>query len=548
MPARVRAPELAGRGGWIGVERPLSLQALRGRIVLLDFWTYCCVNCVRLLAELRPLEEHFADELVVIGVHSPKFPREADHEAVVRAVVRHRVTHPVLDDPDLTTWQQYGVRAWPTVVLIDPKGYVVGSVSGEGCRPVLEEAITALVAEHEAGGTLRRGPVDVSSRELPPGPLAFPGKVAACADGRRLAIADTGHGQVLVCSLDGLLLEAHTGFYEPQGVRFDGTSLLVCDTAADRVIRSTGEVVADGIASPWDLVADADGTWVVAEAGRHRLVRIRPGEHTVRVAAGTGAEDLADGPGPKALLAQPSGLARTADGFAFVDAESSALRLLTAEGRVVTLVGQGLFEWGASDGPREVARLQHPLGVAASPDAEGIYVADTFNSLLRVWADGALHTLPVAGLEEPGGVDLLPDGRLVVADTNNHRVVLVDPETGDVEPLLIDESWLFALDAEPVTVAAGAAVPVPVAVDLGDEELDDSSGLAPVRVTVEARPHELLEGGGGRWELASATGTVEARAGEAGGGMLLVEVAASTCHDGLCSVRVHRRRHQLEVS
>ncbi len=547
MPARVRAPELVGRGGWIGVDRPLSMKGLRGKVVLLDFWTFCCVNCIRVLNELRPLEELFADELVVVGIHSPKFPREADHEAVVQAVARHRVTHPVLDDPDLTTWHQYGVRAWPTVVLVDPKGYVVGTVSGEGCRPVLEQAIAALVAEHEAQGTLRPGSMSVGWTGPPPGPLAFPGKVAVSADGGRLAIADTGHGQVLVCSVDGLLLEAHTGFYEPQGVRFDEDTVLVCDTAADRVIRSTGEVVADAIASPWDLAADGDGTWLVAEAGRHRLVRIRPGEHTVRVAAGTGGEDLADGPGPKALLAQPSGLARTPEGFAFVDAESSALRLLTGDGRVVTLVGQGLFEWGDSDGPGEVARLQHPLGVAATPDGRRIYVADTFNSLLRVWADGVLRTLPVKGLEEPGGLDVLPDGRLVVADTNNHRVVLVDPETGRLDPVVIDESWLFAADAQPLAATPGGRLSVPVAVELGDEELDDSSG-APVRVTVEARPRSLLEGGGGRWELASANGTAEIRAGEAGGGLLLVEVAASTCRGGVCAVRVHRRRHPLEVS
>ena len=547
MAKPVRAPELAGRGGWIGVDRPLTLKALRGKVVLLHFWTFSCVNCLRVLAELRPLEELFADELVVVGVHSPKFPREADHQAVVNAVARHRVTHPVLDDPDMVTWQQYGVRAWPTLVLVDAKGYVVGSVSGEGCRPVLEQAIAGLVDEHAGQGTLRPGPAAVSFTGPPAGPLAFPAKVAVSDDGRRLAIADTGHDQVLVCSLDGLLLEAHTGFYEPHGVRFDGDSVLVCDTAANRIIRSTGEVVADGIASPWDVVTDTDGSWVVAEAGRHRLVRIRPGEHTVRVAAGSGPEDLADGPAVKALLAQPSGVARTSRGIAFVDAEASALRLLSDEGQVVTLVGQGLFDWGASDGPGEVARLQHPLGVASTPDDERVHVADTFNSRLRVWADGALSTLPVEGLDEPGGLDLLPDGRLVVADTNNHRVVVVDSETGTVEPVTIDESWLFAVDAEPLSATPGHPVSVPVSLDLGDEELDPSQG-APVRVTVAARPPGLLGDGPGRWDLRSPTGAVEVRTAGPGGGLLLVEVAASTCRDGVCGARVERRRHRLEVS
>ncbi len=547
MARPVRAPELAGRGGWIGADHPLSLKALRGKVVLLHFWTFSCINCLRVLAELRPLEERFADELVIVGVHSPKFPREADHDAVVQAVARHRVTHPVLDDPDMVTWQQYGVRGGATLVLVDPKGYVVGSVSGEGCRPVLEQAIAALVAEHRAEGILRPGLADVSFTGPPAGPLAFPSKVAVSADGQRLAISDTGHDQVLVCSLDGLLLEAHTGFYEPHGVRFDGDSVLVCDTAADRIIRSTGEVVADAIASPWDLVADTDGSWVVAEAGRHRLVRVRPGEHTVRVAAGSGSEDLADGPAVKALLAQPSGVARTSGGIAFADAEASALRLLTDDGHVVTLVGHGLFEWGSSDGPGEVARLQHPLGVASTAHDGRVHVADTFNSLLRVWADGALRTLPVDGLDEPGGLDVLPDGRLVVADTNNHRVVVVDPDTGAVEPVEIDESWLFALDAEPLSASPGRAVSVPIAVDLRDEEIDRSVG-APIRVTVAARPSDLLGEGAGRWELTSPAGAVQVPAGRPGGGLLLVEVAASTCRDGVCGLRLERRRHRLEVS
>src|SRR5438309_465725 len=113
---RVHAPELVGKGGWINTGgRELSLAALRGRIVLLDFWTFCCVNCLHVLDELRELERNWADVLVVVGVHSPKFVHEADHEAVVAAVERHEVAHPVLDDPDLVTWRRYAVRAWPTL-------------------------------------------------------------------------------------------------------------------------------------------------------------------------------------------------------------------------------------------------------------------------------------------------------------------------------------------------------------------------------------------------------------------------------------------------
>src|SRR3712207_2975966 len=113
--ARVRAPELTGRGGWVGTGgRPLRLADLRGRVVVLDFWTFCCVNCLHVLDELRPLEAAWGDDVVVVGVHSPKFAHEADHDAVIAAVERYEVQHPVLDDPDLATWQAYAVKAWPT--------------------------------------------------------------------------------------------------------------------------------------------------------------------------------------------------------------------------------------------------------------------------------------------------------------------------------------------------------------------------------------------------------------------------------------------------
>ena len=173
MGRRLRAPKLAGRGGWVGV-RSLSLSSLRGRVVLLHFWTFGSVSCLRLIEELRTVEDRYAEELVVIGVHSPKFPHEAEHDAVVAAVARHRVTHPVLDDPDLLTWQQYGVRTWPSVVVVDPQGYVAAGMGGEGCGGDARDVVTELVAAHEEKGTLRPAPLDVD--RMPPfSDLAFPG-------------------------------------------------------------------------------------------------------------------------------------------------------------------------------------------------------------------------------------------------------------------------------------------------------------------------------------------------------------------------------------
>ncbi len=430
---RVRAPELRGAGGWINAEHPLELRDLRGRVVVLDFWTFCCINCLRVIEELRPLETRFGDRLVVIGVHSPKFPHEADHAAVARAVRRHRIGHPVLDDPDLETWQQYGVRAWPTLVVIDPDGYVVALASGEGNGPALEKVVAQLL---EGRTDLATGPAFTPVPLGGAGTLAFPGKVSSDA-GIRIAVADTGNDRVLVCDLDGTIRHELRDFHQPQGVRFDADGLLVCDTVSGELVAVAlpgGErrVLASGLHSPWDALVLPDGRIAVAEAGLHRIVVIPANGGEPEVLAGSRAEGLRDGPARDAHLAQTSGLTLLDDGaVAFADSEVSALRVLR-DGRVETLVGTGLFDWGREDGDRATARLQHPLGVAALPGGS-IAVADTFNSLLRVWDAGALRTIPLSEpIDEPGGLDVLPDGRLLVADTNHHRVITVDITTGEV--------------------------------------------------------------------------------------------------------------------
>ncbi len=546
----VAAPELVGAGGWINTAEPLSLAALRGKVVLLDFWTFCCINCLHIVEELRPLEAAFPRDLVVIGVHSPKFPEEHDHEAVVRAVARHRITHPVLDDPDMITWQRYGVRAWPTLFLIDTNGHVRGGLSGEGHGDQLQQAVAALIEEGRRTGTLApektvrlAGTAAARGKPRGTGLLAFPGKVASDGAGR-LAIADTDHDRVLVVSLAGEVQQEFGGLREPQGLYFDGGRLIVANCLADEVLAidlTSGErrTLASGISSAWD-VAPWNGGIAVAEAGRHRLWFIEDGgEGLAQPLAGSTAEGLQDGPALQAELAQPSGFSVAPDGaLLFLDSETSSLRRL-ADGQVSTLVGQGLFEWGAQDGNRETARLQHPLGIAAAPDG-AVYIADTFNSRLRVWRNGMLATLPVEGLDEPGGLCLLPDGRLAVADTNNHRVLLVEPASSAVEllPLAAERP---AAERE---LAAGAEVLFSLPLDLGEDELDPSDG-PPVRVSISADPPRLLAPGPRSWALdtlPAGVGVVTAGAGE---GTLTFDVRAASCKGDEC--RLHSRRAELRV-
>jgi len=521
------APELTGRGGWIGVERPLTMSALRGRVVVLFFWSCRDVASLRVVEELRRLDHSHAEEVVVIGVHWPSDPGETGHDAVVKAVARHRIGHPVLDDPDGATAAAFGVTARPTLVVVDPNGSVLGSRRGEGHGRSVALVVSELLAGHGAPDQ----PLAVMLPAPVPDPLAFPAGVAVSDDGRWLAVADTGHDRVLVTTIDGLVLAAFTGYLQPAAVRFDGGHLLVCDTVGGRLVRSDGTVLADGIAWPCGLVAAGDGSWIAAEGGGHRLVRLRPGEITTRVAAGNGTQGLLDGPDLRAELDQPAGVALDAEGVVFVDAGTGWLRRLRTGrrgGEVVSLAGG----------------LHHPRGVAARPDGAAVYVADTGASAVVAWDGEGWRPLDVAGLDEPAGIDLLPDGRLVVADTNNHRVVLVDPATGAVEPIVIDETWAHATDGDPVRLGVGETVAVPVHLDLVDEGL-----AAPALVEVTSRPPGLLAG---RWvpeqSPLGTPGVVEVRAGGPGRGLLLVAVTARTTGGGGHAERVQRRRHRFEVT
>ncbi|NJP99309.1 NHL domain-containing thioredoxin family protein [Streptomyces zingiberis] len=388
--ARVRAPELQGRA-WINTGgEELDLAALRGRIVVLDFWTFCCVNCLHVLDELRELEVKHRDTLVVIGVHSPKFAHETEHRAVVDAVERYEVRHPVLDDPELATWQQYAVRAWPTLVVIDPEGYVVAQHAGEGHVHAIERLVTELEAEHAAKGTLRRGEGPYVAPEPVPTDLRFPGKALRLPGGTFLVSDSTRHALVeLAADGETVLRRIGSGergaadggpdearFSEPQGLALlpdgrvavadtAGHALRAVDLATGRVTTlagtgrqwrqgspAAGPALATDLSSPWDVAWFADRLWI-AMAGVHQLWTYTPpagagtagagpagGEDaagdeaggdeaaggTVAAVAGTTNEGLVDGPAAQAWFAQPSGLAATGDRLWLADSETSALR------------------------------------------------------------------------------------------------------------------------------------------------------------------------------------------------------------------------------
>jgi sugar lactone lactonase YvrE len=441
----VRAPDFPPGADWINTGRPLTMRELRGKVVLLDFWTYCCINCMHILPDLKRLERKYANELVVVGVHSPKFTAERDTENVRQAVLRYEIEHPVLSDPQMWLWRQYCVRAWPSVVLVDPQGKVIGGYSGEGIYEPFDQIIAKVIESFDREGLIDRRPLDLVREKAPPTELAFPGKVLADAASDRLFLADSNHNRILVASLEGEVRdEIAGGFQHPNGMALDGRFLYVADTenhALQRVDLETRsvETVDDELNSPWDLVLH-DGVLYIAMAGPHQLWYLNLASGELGVWAGTGREARIDGPLLESALAQPSGITAGDGRLYFADSETSSIRAadLDPRGRVTTIVGEDLFEYGDADGIGEAVRLQHPLGVAW---VDGVlYVADTYNNKIkqvfpatraaRAFAgsgraglrDGSLEE---AEFDEPAGISAA-GGRLYVADTNNHAIRVID--------------------------------------------------------------------------------------------------------------------------
>ncbi|GAA2680952.1 MULTISPECIES: NHL domain-containing thioredoxin family protein [Actinoplanes] len=558
MTSRVRAPELKGRG-WLNTGgKALTLADLRGKILVLDFWTFCCINCLHVLDELRPLEEKYGDALVVIGVHSPKFEHERDPKALAAAVERYGVHHPVVDDGDMHLWQQYAAKAWPTLAVVDPTGYLVASMAGEGHAEGLSRLIDELVAKHEADGTLHRGNGPYVPPPAPDGLLRFPGKAIELPSGN-LLVSDSARHSVVELSPDAETLlrrfggqERNQPFSEPQGLvllppkvaEVAGYDVVVADTVNHqlRAINTTTGVItlvagsgkpwrsavddhahdalAADLSSPWDL-AWYDDKVIVAMAGIHQLWWFDPIKRTVGVYAGTTVEALRDGPLPDVWMAQPSGLSVSADGSRLwiADSETSALRYVEG-GALHTAVGQGLFDFGHVDGPADTALLQHPLGVAALSDGS-VLIADTYNGAVRRFdpAAGQVSTVD-SGLAEPSDVLVTAAGEVLVVESAAHRLTRLAP--GVVQTVAGER---HKTERPPSHLAPGQVTLDVIFTPAPGQKLDSQFG-SPLRLTVSASPAELLLDGEGTSTELSRTLVLNPAVSK---GVLQVVAQAATC-------------------
>jgi thiol-disulfide isomerase/thioredoxin len=511
--AKVRAPELPSDFIWLNCDHPLTLAALRGQVVLLDFWTAGCINCLHILPDLHYLEQKYQDQLTIIGVHAAKFDHEQAIDTVRQALLKFDITHPVLVDQNFYVWDQYAVRAWPTLMVIDPAGYVIGYVSGEGHREALDELIGKIIPNAAASTSRENFRLTSSTR-----PLAFPGKVLADEPSDALFIADSGHHRIVISNLNGLVIQVigqgqpgsrdgtftAAKFHSPQGLAFDRQHhcLYVADSGNHTIrkidlkrqvvatIAGTGQqslilaphggrALATDLNSPWDLQLIGDALFI-AMAGSHQIWQLQLTEAIVMTSAGTGAEGCFDGLTTEAAFAQPSGITTDGSHLLIADSETSSIRAVELSGlgdrlglvsglisgnparlpRVATLCGSGdQFGFGDADGQREAVRLQHCLGVDYAH--QHLWVADTYNhKIKRVNQLGQCQTVLGTGQvghqdgEGRGATFAEPSG---LSATSSH-LYIADTNNHAIRQVDL-RTWAVSTIAFPNLCAPGVCVP-----------------------------------------------------------------------------------------
>lgn len=484
-----KSAEFAPGLPWLNVARPLTFGDMLGKVVILDFWTYGCINCIHVLADLKKLEEKFGDQLLVIGVHTPKFDNEKNLDTLRNIVVRYGIDHPVVNDVDSLLAGFYGMRAWPTRVFIDPAGDVLGRVTGEGRYQLIDNKISELLEQHKSILNPVPVPIKLERDRVKPTLLAAPGKIAV--SDLYLAVSDTLHNRILIAdhrgqtryivgnketgSDDGDFSEAR--FDMPQGLAFTDNGIYVADTGnhtiryIDLVDKKVTTVAGNGtlerkrsgrfaatsigLASPWALALKDDQLYI-AMAGSHQIWVYNTTTKKIERFAGSGFEGIDDGDVGQATFSQPSGLSLFGDWLYIADAEASAVRRLDLKDKVVeTLIGKGLFDFGDRDGRLQEAKLQHVLGIAVIDDSS-VILADTYNHKIKMVDLGKDSVSSLLGdgrpgllssidgefqLNEPGGLALHND-TLFIADTNNNRILVyeLDVERTTVLDLKLEQT------------------------------------------------------------------------------------------------------------
>jgi thiol-disulfide isomerase/thioredoxin len=477
--SRIRAPELPDNLEWFNTDEPVRLAEQPGKVVLLDFWTYSSITCLHTLPDLAWLRRKYGDRLMVIGIHSPKFSTERDSASLQKAINRHYIRHPVLNDPELRLWKKYAIKSWPSLIFIDPEGYIVGVLRGEGRRKQLDQMIEKALKQADDKGLQPKTVFTPSVKHEPATELKFPGRLIV--KGERLFVADTGHNRVLECMTNGRVVRAFGGgtpglvdgnrteasFDSPQGMCIVAGHLYVADTG-NHVIRKIdlttydvetvagtgkqGKLAEEGkswrdplqanLNSPWD-VAYHNRVLYIAMAGCHQVWMLDLTSEHLSLYTGTGREDLVEGGPGYACFAEPTSIVSGEDIEPVLftcDAQSSAVRAIRFRDVYArTLIGTGLFDFGDRDGKGREARLQHPMSISYDAQRKGLWIADTLNNKIKFLnlTQQEVTTLKIDyELAEPAGLSVTGD-TLFVVNTNAHQILAIDLNTRNVEEIEI---------------------------------------------------------------------------------------------------------------
>ena len=406
----VRAPSLEN-SIWLN-HAPLSKKDLEGKIILLDFFTYGCMNCLNVLADLKTLQKEFADKLLVIGIHSGKHLHEKEEDAVKEAMQFYNIDHIVINDFDMKLWDVYGIKAWPSLVLIDAKGYVISQYQGEGHLDELRKDIKALSSKTQTKNFVPK------KNEHVKGLLYYPQKIHASKDYLFISHRD----EVLVCSYEGTVLHKIQGLREPQGLVYVEGVLYIALREGNSIIEvsknfSQCSVYLEGLRNPYDLECDGDVLYV-ALAGSHQIKAYDlKSKKEILVIGQENSESLHDGVFDEAVLAQPSGLSLLEEELWFVDSESSSLRCAYNE-EVKSYIYDN-------------EELQHPLDIVAGQYGDGcgggrIFICDSYNNRVKVYNPQSNEVMTlVEGLNQPSGISKKACN-LYICNTNSHEIIVFD--------------------------------------------------------------------------------------------------------------------------
>lgn len=450
---------------WFNVSRPLTLEDIKGRIVILDFWTYGCINCFHANAKLKKLKQQYQDKILIISVHVPKFENEKNPQTLVRNMLRYQMQHPVLNDVDRVFAQLYEVRAWPSFVLLDQQARIVGKTVGESRVWIIQKAIEKLFTENEDNPQPKPIPLVLEATKKQDNQLLAPTKITFNKEW--IAISDSLHHRIIVTDHAGKIHQIYGGkkaglkdgspqkvrFNQPQGLAFADGGLYVADSAnhrlrfinfkTDKTMTIAGQAKTlellypfdpamdaqkTALRSPWDLVVKGDDLYI-AMAGVHQIWKLHRPTHQIQIFAGSGKEGIKDDAINKAEFSQPSGLSLIKNRLYVADPESSALRQINLNTKqVTTLIGKGLFVFGDQDGIFAKAKLQHLNDIFPLTQHQ-LLIADTYNHKIKIadLTQKKITTLIGSGkagniLNEPADMIKIAD-TILIADTNNDRIL-----------------------------------------------------------------------------------------------------------------------------